>query len=426
MSRQELSPRLRLACGLTKLAAIPLGLVASSISIMATVGAMTTSIYARLGAALVGTVIVPLAIADRLLPKDDPKRARGIVTDVFAVGLLGFAFVFTAAGNKATRPWLVAEGDRLVRSGWSELARVAYALASADVTWPEPEPASEVTPSSSASAEPAAIGTPSEGMPALESSTTKDAGPPGDVDAATPDAGATDAATLDAGATDTGTLGERSPSELFQKFSSSVVTIFVLGDEGVRSGSGTGFFIDTEGTLATNHHVVKGAQRLRLKLKDGAVYERMDLLVEAPESDLALLRVDVTKPSNDAGTPEAPVPLTLGDSEKVVVGERAVSIGNPLGLEHTLTDGLISSRRIYEGRTWIQMSVPISPGNSGGPIFNLRGEVIGISTATLGSPFSAAQNLNLAIPVNELKRLIQPSYPQRRRLGDQSSAPTQW
>ncbi|EYF06859.1 S1C family serine protease [Chondromyces apiculatus] len=429
---QEPSPRLRLACGLAKLAAIPLGLVGTGISLMAAVGSMTGSIYARLGAALVGTIIVPLAIADRLLPKDDPRRARGIVTDVFAVGLLGFAFVFTAAGNKATRPLLIAEGDRLVRAGWTNLARVAYVLASAQVTWPEIAPEAQTTAGAAGTGDKATAP-----VDAAAGTSTSSAGTAAVSDAGVTDAGVTDAAAVDAAnaadaadaavPADAGAVPvERTPAELFQKLSPAVVTIFVLGAEGQRTGSGTGFFIDREGTLVTNHHVIKEARRLRLKLKSGATYEQVDLLSDIAESDLALLRVDLAKPSNDAGAPEAPEPLPLGDSEKVVVGEHAVSIGNPLGLEHTLTDGLISSRRVYEGRPWIQMSVPISPGNSGGPVFNMRGEVIGISTATLSGPFSPAQNLNLAIPVNELKRHILPTYPQRRRFGDEGASPTQW
>jgi len=411
MSSQDLSPKLRVAVGLVKIAAIVAGFVASAVSIMAAVGAYTDNIYARAGAALAGTIIVPLAVADRLLPRDDPRRARGLVGDVFAVMLLGFALLFTAAGNKATRPLLAREGDRLVRAGWDGLARVAYVLASVDVTWPPPAPAPEPATSSATRAAP-------------------DAGPP--PDAGPTDAGAAeDAAASDAGdagaspdAGDAGARNDRTPAELFQSLSPSVVTIFVRGKE-LGSGSGTGFVVDEEGTIVTNHHVIKGAEAVRIKFKNGAVYEQVDLLADAAETDLALLRIDMQKPTSDAGVPEAP-PLVLGDSEKVVVGERAVSIGNPLGLEHTLTDGLVSSRRVYEGRDWIQMSVPISPGNSGGPLFNMRGEVIGISTATLSGAFAAAQNLNLAVPVNELKRLIRPSYASRRRIGDQGATPSQW
>jgi S1-C subfamily serine protease len=410
MASQDLSPKLRVPYGVLKVAAIAAGFVGSFVSIMAAVGAATESSYARVGAALAGVIVLPLGVADRLLPKDDPKRARGLVTDVFAVGLLGFALLFTAAGNTITRPLLLREGDRLVRAGWDGLARVAYLLARADVAWPPPqnEPAPPPSAGGSAGVNPASssvpVANPSDaGAP--DASAASDAAPPGP-----PDAGA---------------KTEKTPADLFQELSPSVVTIF-SGSKGQRSGSGTGFVIDREGTITTNHHVIKGAGQVRIKFKNGAFYDTVDLLVEAAETDLALLRIDLSKPSNDSGASPEVTPLPLGDSEKVVVGERALSIGNPLGLEHTLTDGLVSSRRIYEGRAWIQMSVPISPGNSGGPLFNMRGEVIGITTAQVGGPFASAQNLNLAIPVNELKRLIQPSYPQRRRLGEDGVAPSQW
>ena len=165
--------------------------------------------------------------------------------------------------------------------------------------------------------------------------------------------------------------------------------------------------------------------RSRIKFMNGALYESVELLSDAPALDLALLRVDLAQPL-EGGAPPPSKPLTLGDSDKVIVGERAISIGNPLGLEHTLTDGLVSARRLYEGRAWIQMSVPVSPGNSGGPLFDMRGAVIGITTQqVLGGAFGRAQNLNLAVPVNELRKLIQPSYPQRRKFGDGNGA-SQW
>ena len=146
----------------------------------------------------------------------------------------------------------------------------------------------------------------------------------------------------------------------------------------------------------------------------------MEHRADAANVDLASLKIDPTKPAD--GTAGEVGAVTLGDSDKIVVGERAVSIGNPLGLEHTLTDGLVSSRRMYEGRAWIQMSVPVSPGNSGGPVFNMHGEVIGITTAQLGGVFGRAQNLNLAVPVNELKKLIKTDYPGRRKIGESGSA----
>ena len=215
---------------------------------------------------------------------------------------------------------------------------------------------------------------------------------------------------------------DRTPAELFQELAPSVVTIFRKGG---GDGSGTGFLVDGDGVLATNHHVIEGANQLRIKFMNGAIYDSVELLSDAPALDLALLRVDLAQPL-EGGAPPPSKPLTLGDSDKVIVGERAISIGNPLGLEHTLTDGLVSARRLYEGRAWIQMSVPVSPGNSGGPLFDMRGAVIGITTQqVLGGAFGRAQNLNLAVPVNELKKLIQPSYPQRRKFGEGNGA-SQW
>jgi S1-C subfamily serine protease len=91
-------------------------------------------------------------------------------------------------------------------------------------------------------------------------------------------------------------------------------------------------------------------------------------------------------------------------------------IGNPLGLEHTLTNGIISARRIYEGERFIQMSAPISPGNSGGPVFDRHGRVIGVSVAHL----IGGQNLNFAVPVSQLQALIAEDYPNRRGFGTSS------
>jgi S1-C subfamily serine protease len=128
---------------------------------------------------------------------------------------------------------------------------------------------------------------------------------------------------------------------------------------------------------------------------------------------LALLRVALRVPK-EGDAPDVE-PLELGDSDEVIVGERAIAIGNPLGLEHTLSDGIISARRVFQAKHWIQMSVPISPGNSGGPLFSLRGKVIGVTTAKVGGFFG--ENLNLAVPANALKQLIKPSYPERRKFG---------
>ena len=214
---------------------------------------------------------------------------------------------------------------------------------------------------------------------------------------------------------------DKTPADLFREVSPSVVSITARGPAG--EGGGTGFVIDKEGTIATNHHVIENATRVRIKFAGGATFDDVELLVDDSGADLALLRIDLSAPF-DGGRLDVK-PLPLANSDEVVVGERAIVIGNPLGLESTLTDGLVSPRRIYENRAWIQFSAPIGSGNSGGPVFNMRGEVIGVATASLSGRehgAAVAQNLNLAVPINELKKLVRTEYPSRRKLGERSGA----
>jgi S1-C subfamily serine protease len=214
--------------------------------------------------------------------------------------------------------------------------------------------------------------------------------------------------------------GELTETEIFKRFAPAVLTVDVKTQRG--QGNGTAFMLDKQGTLATNFHVIDDATSLRIRAMNGASYEEVWVLATDAAVDLALLQVDAASPKEgDAPRFE---PVALGDSDAVVVGERAVSIGNPLGLEHTLTTGIVSSRRTFKGRPWIQMSTPISPGNSGGPVFNGRGEVVGVTTASL-STYGIGENLNLAVPINELKRLVKPDYPGKRKFGSGGS-PSRW
>lgn len=394
-----------LAYRLLKLTGFALGLPAAIITGMALVGALTDNGWARGLGGAIAVLAVPLIIADRLLPEHDPTRARGLVSDVCAVTWTLFVVAATGLGGGATRPLLAREGDRLTAAGYGSFAPVAYFLAGVKV-----QPAAAPPPAGSASASAAA--------------------PSGSAAAPPPDAGpassASAAPSADASAPKPRPDGEKTPAEIFKDAGPAVVTVFMRVRSGAE-GSGTGFLIDRDGTIATNHHVIEDASRVRIKFQNGAVYEDVDILDDAPAVDLALLRINLAAPVDGGAKPDAE-PLPLGDSDAIVVGEHAVAIGNPLGLEHTLTDGLVSSRRMYEGRAWIQFSAPISPGNSGGPLFNMRGEVVGITTATLsgiGRGLAIPQNLNLAVPVNELKKLIRPVYPARRKLGD-GSAPSHW
>lgn len=389
-----------------KLLSLAAGAAVGTLSLMSLVGAVTDNGWARVIGALVVLLLPPMLITDRLLPDDPDVKVPGLVTDVFSLSWLTPSVIYVVALASVSSPLLVKEGDRLHLAGFPLAAKTAYFLGGVTETAPLlPTPASpRASASSSASASPVASAPASASASASSSSTPA---PPA------PSAAPTDK------------RGDRSPAELFRDLSPSVVTIFVKAGQ-VEVGSGTGFFIDGEGTIATNHHVIARGSHIGVKLKSGSVVETGEVLIESQAADLALLRIDPNKPKE--GTPKPDIkPLTLGDSDKVVVGERAISIGNPLGLEHTLTDGLVSARRVYDGRNWIQMSVPVSPGNSGGPIFNMKGEVIGITTRqVLGGVGDRAQNLNLAVPINELKKLATGTYPQRRKFGEAPRGNGQW
>jgi len=192
--------------------------------------------------------------------------------------------------------------------------------------------------------------------------------------------------------------------ELFQRVSRAVVSISALALEPNKiSGrigmvSGSGFIIDKEGLVLTNSHVVVERQAISLTLDDGRKAE-VKLLGADPIFDIALLRIKA---------PDSLPFVTLGDSDSVRIGEEAIAIGNPFGLEQTLTRGVISGiNRVLPGSSlmippFIQTDASINPGNSGGPLMNRCGEVIGINTSILAD----AQNIGFAIPINAAKKII--------------------
>jgi serine protease Do len=162
---------------------------------------------------------------------------------------------------------------------------------------------------------------------------------------------------------------------------------------------GTGFIIDAKGLVLTNEHVVKNADKIKVKMagQDGKEYTAT-VKGRDPQTDLALLQID----SKDT----FPF-LTLGDSDKIRVGDWVVAIGNPFGLGHTVTQGIISAkgRIIGAGRydNFLQTDAAINPGNSGGPLLNLEGEVVGINTAIVAT----GQGIGFAIPTNMVKDIIE-------------------
>ncbi len=172
-----------------------------------------------------------------------------------------------------------------------------------------------------------------------------------------------------------------------------------------RKGTGSGFVIDKAGYILTNYHVVKGADTIEVRFKGDPKAYKAKVVGAVPPMDIALLKVDAPR--------EKLVPLPLGDSDRVEVGEKAIAIGNPFGLDFTVTEGIVSAVRKNPGVEsslvpyLIQTDAAINPGNSGGPLLDSRGEVIGINSAILtpsgqvGAPQFAG--IGFAIPINLAK-----------------------
>jgi S1-C subfamily serine protease len=181
---------------------------------------------------------------------------------------------------------------------------------------------------------------------------------------------------------------ELSTEELFQAAGPSVVLVEVFDDIGQRKGLGSGFIASEDGAIVTNYHVVRGAQRATVHFADGAKAPVKGILGYDAGRDVAVLRA----------TGVAPGALTLGNSDELRAGQKIVAIGSPLGFQNTVSEGIVSGVRLGV----IQMSAPISPGSSGGPVFNTRGEVVGVAVASA----VRGQNLNFAVPVNWAKAYL--------------------
>ncbi len=182
-------------------------------------------------------------------------------------------------------------------------------------------------------------------------------------------------------------------------------SVGMFGDDSTTSGSGSGFVIDSKGHILTNYHVVEGADSVQVTLADGSTHEASVIGTDA-SNDVAVIRVDVAT--------ELLAPLSLGESSDLLVGQKVLALGNPFGLERTLTTGIISSLdrsiKAKNGRTIkgiIQTDAAINPGNSGGPLLNSRGEVIGMNTAIL-SQVGQSAGIGFTVPINAIKRILRP------------------
>lgn len=166
-----------------------------------------------------------------------------------------------------------------------------------------------------------------------------------------------------------------------------------------QRGLGSGFIIDSDGTIVTNHHVVNGAEKIVVTLADGKSFDAK-ILGTDQRSDIAIVKIDAQQRLTAAA---------LGDSEQLEVGEWVMAIGNPFGLDHTVTTGIVSAKGRHIGAgpydSFIQTDASINPGNSGGPLVNLRGEVVGINTAIF-SQSGGNIGIGFAIPANLARELV--------------------
>ena len=208
------------------------------------------------------------------------------------------------------------------------------------------------------------------------------------------------------------TNDEENNIEIFKRSSPSVVHItnsrlvrsfYSLNPQEVPQGTGTGFIWDQEGYIVTNFHVIQQANVVTVTLQDGTSYEAVPVGSD-PDKDLAVLRINVPEPELS--------PVILGDSSLLEVGRKVIAIGNPFGLDTTMTVGVVSalgreidsiSRRKI--RDVIQTDAAINPGNSGGPLLNSLGQLVGVNTA-IYSPSGVNSGIGFAIPVNTVKRIV--------------------
>ncbi len=212
-------------------------------------------------------------------------------------------------------------------------------------------------------------------------------------------------------------VGPLSFAPVAKRADASVVTIYTVGEEETRGGPfgrrakgrtakglGTGFIVEKDGVIITNNHVIDGADEILVQLSDERRFPAK-VAGRDPRTDIAVVKLDGV---SDLAT------IPLGDSDGLEVGDWVVAIGNPFGLSHTVSAGIVSAKG--RGRDdvpldptgyydFIQTDASINPGNSGGPLLNLKGEVVGMNTAIRGN---GAQGIGFAIPINMVKQLLPP------------------
>jgi serine protease Do len=190
---------------------------------------------------------------------------------------------------------------------------------------------------------------------------------------------------------------ERSVRELVSQLGEAVVQVRTPG------GLGSGFFLNEDGYLITNFHVIEGETQISIEVfqqRNGQLerksYKQVRIVAMNKFGDVALLKVD------EKDAPKFSC-VTLGDADNLAVGERVFAIGSPLGLERTVTEGIVSTKtRQMQGDLYLQTTAQINPGNSGGPLFNLRGEAVGVTNMKV----AFGEGIGFAIPMDTVKRFL--------------------
>lgn len=191
-------------------------------------------------------------------------------------------------------------------------------------------------------------------------------------------------------------LAQLSIKDVNKRVSPGVVTVLSYDKNGKLSSQGSGFIVKSNGLVVSNYHVVKNASRVQIEMENNDTYWIKGIVSFDKLRDFVILKIE----GFDLPT------VFLGNSNQVEIGDAVVAIGSPRGYDRTVSDGIVSQKRRREGGfQFLQTTAPISPGSSGGPLANMKGEVIGITTATR----TDAQNLNFALPINYVRAALESS-----------------
>jgi serine protease Do len=183
-------------------------------------------------------------------------------------------------------------------------------------------------------------------------------------------------------------------TKVFNNNQKAVVKIIAYGKKGI--GEGTGFVLRKDGLIATNYHVIKGAKIIKLQTNNKVLRVKKIIYFDKG-ADFALLQVKANNLH----------PVEIGDSKKCSLGDRVFVIGNPCGMDNSISDGIISGLRRFSGTGEVlQITAPVSPGSSGSPVFNKDGKVIGVVRGSLNNLNRDAQMINIAIPINEISDVL--------------------